>query len=150
MNQKYMIEALDLAKKAEKHDEVPVGAVIVMGDKIIAKAYNKREKKRDATAHAEVLAIRKACKKLHDFRLVGCDIYVTLEPCVMCMGAILNARLDNLYFGAKVNKQDVLPCETLASKAGLNHNINITGGIMADECGELVSSYFASKRNKIK
>ena len=121
-----------------------------MGDKIIAKAYNKREKKRDATAHAEVLAIRKACKKLHDFRLVGCDIYVTLEPCVMCMGAILNARLDNLYFGAKVNKQDVLPCETLASKAGLNHNINITGGIMADECGELVSSYFASKRNKIK
>ena len=149
MDEKYMKEAICLAKKAKSKDEVPVGCVIVKNNKIIAKTYNKRENGRDATAHAEILAIKKACKKLKDFRLVGCDIYVTLEPCMMCMGAILNARLDNVYFGAYNNKENVFTCEELSKHAGLNHNINIVGGIFEKECAELVSAYFKEKRNKL-
>ncbi len=149
MNQDFMKIALDLAKKARQKDEVPVGAVIVKNGKVIAKAYNKREQSKDATNHAEIIAIKKACRKLKDFRLIGCDIYVTLEPCIMCLGAILNARLDNLYFGAYNNKQEVLSSSELASRAGLNHNIEITGGIMEKECSALVTSYFKDKRNKL-
>ena len=98
--EKFMKLAMRLAKKAEKFDEVPVGAIVVKDGKVIARAYNKREHGRDATAHAEILAIRKACKKFDNFRLLGCDLYVSLEPCVMCMGAILNSRIENLFFGA--------------------------------------------------
>ena len=148
MNKKFMEQAISLAKKAQKRDEVPVGAVVVKDGKVIAKAFNKREKSRDATAHAEIIAIRKACKKMKDFRLLGCDIYVSLEPCVMCLGAILNARLDNLFFGAYNNKQDAISSTDLAKIAGLNHNINIKGGIMQKECSAIVSDYFRSKRNK--
>ncbi|MBQ4541513.1 MAG: nucleoside deaminase, partial [Clostridia bacterium] len=89
--EKFMKKALALAKKAYEQDEVPVGAVIVKDGKVIASAYNKRESSQDATAHAEILAIKKACKKLNDFRLLGAELYVSLEPCVMCTGAILNA-----------------------------------------------------------
>lgn len=143
-----MDKALQLAQKAYKKDEVPIGAVIVKNNKIIAKAYNKRESSKDATAHAEILAIKKACKKLKDFRLVGCDIYVTLEPCTMCMGAILNARLQNLYFGAYANKPDTLTTQEINDRAGLNHKTNIVGGVMQQPCEKLIKDYFASKRNK--
>ena len=97
----YMDMALQQAKIALKHDEVPVGAIIVKDKKVIAKAYNRREKKQNALYHAEVLAIDKACKKLHSFRLTDCTMYVTLEPCPMCAGAILNARIKNLYYCVK-------------------------------------------------
>lgn len=149
MDEKYMREALALAIKAKNKDEVPVGAVIVKNDKIIAKGYNTRESDRDASAHAEINAIKKACKKVKDFRLIGCDIYVTLEPCMMCLGAIMNARIDNLYFGAFNNKEEVLSSAELAKHAGLNHNINIVGGVLEKECGHLVTTYFKDKRNKL-
>lgn len=144
----FMQTALELAHKAYKKDEVPIGAVIVKNNKVIAKAYNKRENSGDATAHAEILAIKKACKKLKDFRLIGCDMYVTLEPCTMCMGAVLNARIENLYFGAYVNKENVLSCEEINERAGLNHKTKITGGVLKYDCEQLIKSYFANKRKK--
>ncbi len=144
----FMQEALKQAKKAYKKDEVPIGAVIVKNDKIIAKAYNKREHS-SATYHAEILAINKACKKLKDFRLIGCDIYVTLEPCAMCMGAILNARIEHLYFGAYAKsdaKGNILSSEEINERAGLNHKTVITGGILQNECTLLITDYFKQKR----
>lgn len=145
-NQKLMRRALLLAKKAYNEDEVPVGAIIVKDGKVIASAYNKREGSKDATAHAEVLAIRKACRKLNDFRLIDCDMYVTLEPCLMCAGAILNARIRKVYFGASNNKENAISLDEIVDSAELNHKTEFVGGILKDECGLLVSSYFKSKR----
>ena len=142
-----MKKALTLAKRAYRKDEVPVGALIVKDGKIVASAYNLREHKKDATAHAEILAIKKACKKIKDFRLTGCDMFVTLEPCLMCMGAILNSRIENLYFGASANKQGAIGCEELVARAELNHKTKIIGGICKEECSKLVSDYFKQKRN---
>ena len=143
--EKFMKKAISLAKKAYDADEVPVGAVIIKDGKVLASAFNKRESGFDATAHAEILAIKKACKKLKDFRLIGCDIYVTLEPCVMCMGAILNARIENLYFGAYITNGS-LSAEEITSRAELNHKTTVTGGYFKDECSLMVSNYFKSKR----
>ena len=100
----FMLEAYNLAKKAYKKGEVPIGAVIVKDGKIIARGYNQREKKQSAILHAEIIAIKKACKKLKSWRLDGCDLYCTLEPCFMCSGAVLNARIKRLYFGAYEQK----------------------------------------------
>lgn len=146
MEERFMKKALILAKKAYQADEVPIGAMIERDGKILARAFNHRESKNDATAHAEVLAISKACKKIGDFRLTGCNIYVTLEPCAMCMGAILNARIKNLYFGAYANKENVLSCEEINQRAGLNHQTSIVGGVLKDECEQLVKQYFQEKR----
>ena len=143
--EKFMKKAIVLAKKAYDADEVPVGAVIVKDGKVLASAFNRRENGFDATAHAEILAIKKACKKLKDFRLVGCDIYVTLEPCVMCMGAILNARIENLFFGAYITNGS-LSAEEIANRAELNHRTNVSGGYFKDECSTMVSNYFKAKR----
>jgi len=143
--EKFMKKALILAKKAREIDEVPVGAVIVKNGEVIASAYNQKEHKNLATAHAEILAIEKACKKLGDFRLIGCDLYVSLEPCVMCTGAILSSRLENVYFGAYITNGSISAAE-LANRAGLNHKTNFEGGFLKEECSELVSSYFKSKR----
>jgi len=141
-----MKEAIKLAERAGKSDEVPVGAIIVKDQKIISRASNARERKKDATMHAEITAIKKACKKLRDFRLVGCEMYVTLEPCMMCMGAILNARLDKLYFGAHSNKEGALSCFEMNDRAELNHKCEIEGGLMEKECSEILKIYFRSKR----
>lgn len=143
--EKFMKVALDLARRAKENDEVPVGAVIVKNGKIIARAFNERESKRDATAHAEILAIKKACKKLEDFRLLDCDMYVTLEPCVMCMGAVINSRIENLYFGAYITNGSISAKE-ISEKAVLNHNVNVEGGFMESECSALLSLYFKEKR----
>ena len=144
-NEKFMKKAIALAKKAEAQDEVPVGAVVVKDGNVVSFAFNKRESKKDATAHAEILAIQKACKKLDDFRLIGCDLYVTLEPCVMCTGAILNARLENVYFGAYISNGSI-SAEELAERAELNHKTHFEGGFKKDECSLLVSNYFKNKR----
>lgn len=144
-NEKFMIKAMELAKKAFSLDEVPVGAVIVKDGKIISKAFNTRESTNDATAHAEILAIKKACKKLNDFRLIGCEMYVTLEPCVMCTGAILNSRIENVYFGAHISNGSI-SAEELSKKAELNHRTNFYGGFLEKENSELVSRYFKEKR----
>lgn len=145
--EKFMLKAMALSQKAYEADEVPVGAVIVKNGKVLSFAFNKRESGFDATAHAEILAIRKACKKLKDFRLIGCDMYVTLEPCVMCTGAILNSRIENVYFGAYISNGSI-SAEELSKKAELNHKTNFFGGFLEKENSELVTRYFKEKRKK--
>ncbi len=145
--EKFMKKALSLAKKAYELDEVPVGAVIVKDGKVLATAYNKRESNKDATAHAEILAIKSACKKVGDFRLLDAELYVTLEPCVMCTGAILNARIKKVYYGASITNGSI-SCEELAGRAELNHKTEFAGGYLKEECSNLVSEYFKQKRKK--
>lgn len=144
-DEKFMKKAISLAKKAYALDEVPVGAVIVKDGIILSSAYNKRENSNNAIAHAEILAISKACKKLGDFRLIGCEMYVTLEPCVMCTGAILNSRIENVYFGAHITNGSI-SSEELTSRAELNHKTNVQGGFFEEECSGLVTDYFKQKR----
>lgn len=145
--EKFMKRAMVLAQKAYEADEVPVGAVIVKDGKVLSFAFNKRESGFDATAHAEILAIRKACKKLKDFRLIGCDMYVTLEPCVMCTGAILNSRIENVYFGAYISNGSI-SADELSKRAELNHKTQFFGGFLEKENSELVTKYFKEKRKK--
>ena len=143
-----MKQAYKQAQKAGAKDEVPIGAVVVQGDTIIAKAHNTRNKSQNAINHAEVLAISKACKKLKSWRLDDCDIYVTLEPCPMCAGAILNSRIKNLYFGAydKASKTNLL--NQIMQDDRLNHKTNVVGGIMQEECSKLLSDFFEKKRKE--
>lgn len=147
--EEYMKEALRLAKIAYKKDEVPVGAVIVKDNKIIAKAYNRRQKSQDATLHAEIIVIKKACKKLHTFRLNDCTLFVTLEPCVMCSGAIINARVGTVVFGAYDPKYGCCgSIYNLPEDNRFNHRAKVIGGVMKDECRELLTQFFESKRRK--
>ena len=142
-----MLEALKEAKKALKIDEVPIGCVIVKDGKIIARGYNKRESKNSVISHAEIEAINKANKKLDSWRLVDCDIYITLEPCIMCMGAIIQARFKNIYYGAKDFKGGALGSSINILEAhNINHYPNVTGAILEKECSEIISNYFKSKR----
>ena len=145
-----MKEALKEARKAYREDEVPVGAVIVKDGKILAKAHNKREQTKDATNHAEILCIKKACKKVNDFRLTGAQIYITLEPCLMCLGACLNARIDAVYFGASTNKENAIKSAELIERAELNHKCALQGGILENECSCLIKEYFSCKRKNNK
>ena len=145
MKDYYMGIALKEAKKAYAIGDIPVGAVVVKDDKIIAKAYNKKNKTKDPTCHAEILAIKKACKKIKDFRLEGASIYVTLEPCVMCYGAILSARIDNIYFGAFDKKFSI---NELKEHIPFNHVAKIEGGVMEKQCGELLSDFFDKLRSE--
>lgn len=144
----YMKKAITLAKKAIELDEVPIGAVIVCNGKVIASAYNQRETTQMATAHAEILAINKACKKLKSWRLDGAEMYVTLEPCPMCAGAIVNARIKKVYFGAYEQKSGgAISKFNILSEGGLNHVTEFEGGIMEEECSNMLKNYFKSKRN---
>lgn len=149
MEEKFMREALAQAQKAKKKGEVPIGAVVVYRGKIIGKGFNLRTRLQMATAHAEVRAIEKACKKLHSWRLPESEIYVTLEPCPMCMGAILNARIEKVYFGAYEAKGRSLTNE-LARANLLNHSVEVTGGILESECAEVLSSFFSEMRAREK
>lgn len=149
MEEKFMKVAYKEALKALEKNEVPIGAVIVKEGKVIARAHNLRESKQISTAHAEHLAIEKACKKLKSWRLEGCDLYVTLEPCPMCAGTIILSRIENVYFGAGdpkggcfgslINFNDI---------KGFNHYPKIQDGILAEECAQLLKNFFKSKRNK--
>lgn len=145
-----MKRAISQAQKSLQKDEVPIGAVIVKDGKVLSRAYNTRNKTQNAINHAEILAISKACKKLKSWRLEDCDIYVTLEPCPMCAGAILNARIKNLYFGAydKTSKTNIL--QTIMQDDRLNHKTNVTGGILENECSALLTDFFMSKRKAKK
>lgn len=147
MDIKFMKSALKEAEKAEKIGETPVGAVIVKDGKIIARGYNRRETKKNALMHAEIIAIDKACKKLGGWRLIGCDIYVTLEPCPMCTGAIIQSRINNVYFGAYDKKSGCLGSVADLSNA-LPHKINFEGGILADSQEEIISRFFKKLRKK--
>lgn len=151
MEEKFMKEALRQAKKAAAIGETPVGAVIVRGDKIIARGYNKRETKKNALLHAEIIAINRACKKLRGWRLPECDLYVTLEPCPMCAGAIINSRIVNVYFGAYDKKSGCAGSAADFFKAGLfNHDVKVQGGIMESECASLISGFFKELRKTKK
>ena len=148
MENKFMEEALKLAQKANKKGEVPIGAVIVRNGKIISKGFNKREKTQNAIMHAEIVAIEKACKKLRSWRLDDCEIYVTLEPCLMCLGAIINSRIKKLVFGASDNKSYTK--EFLLSKNNsLNHNLEIESGILEEDCAKLLKEFFKNARKNI-
>lgn len=149
MDEKFMREAIRLAQKAKKKGEVPIGAVVVLNGKIIGRGYNLRTKLQMATAHAEMRAIDRACRKLHSWRLPGAEIYVTLEPCPMCMGAILNARIDRIFFGAYEQKGRSLTNE-LASANLLNHKVEVTGGILKEECAGVLTSFFTEMRAREK
>ena len=146
-DQKYMELALKEAKKAATIDEVPIGAVIVRDGKIIARGHNLREKTSDPTAHAEIVAIRKACKKAKSWRLEGSTIYVTVEPCAMCAGTILWSRIERVVYGAKDLKGGALGTTfDLYQVNNLNHYPDVTSGIMEEECSEIIKKYFKSKR----
>lgn len=141
----FMVKALFLAKKAFNEGEVPIGVVIVKDGEIIARAYNKRNKERNALAHAEILAIAKACKKLGDWRLADCEMFVTVVPCPMCAGAIVNSRLKKVYYGANNENQALF--ETIISKSDLNHTLQAEGEVMERECAFLMKEFFAQRRN---
>lgn len=143
----YMQLALQQAEAALAEDEVPVGCVIVQGEQIIAAAYDQREQLRDPTAHAEMIAITQAAQSLGDWRLEGCSLYVTLEPCCMCAGAILNARVPQVIYGATNPKAGaVQSLFHLLSDDRLNHRCEVVPGVLADRCGEILTRFFQSQR----
>lgn len=151
MEIKFMKEALKQAKKAAVLGETPVGAVIVKDGKIISRAYNKRELKKNSLCHAEIIAIDKACRKLGGWRLFGCDLYVTLEPCPMCAGAIIQSRIDKVFFGAYDYKAGCAKSKiNLFEKDLFNHNVELEGGIMEKECADMLSDFFKQLRQRKK
>lgn len=151
MEEEYMLLALKEAEKALAYDDVPVGAVIVRDGIVVASAYNRREADRDATAHAEVLAIRAACKQLGRWNLSDCELYVTLEPCAMCAGAIVYSRLKKVYFGAYDLRFGCAgTVYNLACDERLNHRAVVKGGILEEKCKALLTAFFADKRKKNK
>ena len=147
MDLKYMELAYKEALKAYDKKEIPVGCVIVKDDVVIAKAHNLREINNLVTSHAEILAITKANKKLNSWRLDDCDIYVTLEPCAMCSGAIIQARIKNLYFGAYDPRFGACGSYENILDKKYNHEVNVVGGILEDECSKLIKDFFKTLRS---
>ena len=146
----FMNEALALAREAAACGEVPVGAVVVDGEGVIVgRGFNRPIGRHDPTAHAEIVALRDAATKLGNYRLPGCTLYVTLEPCVMCVGAMLHARIARVVFGARDPKTGACgSVVNLFAEERLNHHAEIIGGVLAEECGALLSGFFAARRNK--
>jgi tRNA(adenine34) deaminase len=142
----FMRQALYEAEKALGDDEVPVGAVLVKENKILHRAYNQTLLKSDPTAHAEVLAIRAACHTFNNYRLPDCDLYVTLEPCAMCLGALIQARIKRLIFGAYDPKAGAVESIMRFPFEKTNHRLEIKGGILEAECGKILKDYFKAKR----
>ncbi len=149
--EKYMNEALKEAKKAYLKDEIPVGAVIVKNNKIIARAHNIKESKKNAIAHAEILAIQKACKKIESWRLLDCEMYVTLEPCSMCAGAMINARIKKLYIGTNDEKTGACGSKlNLLEDYKFNHKIEVEKYILKDKCEKILKEFFKEIRKRKK
>ena len=145
--EKFMTLALKEADKAEQKEEVPIGCVIVKDGKVVARAHNLKQTKRLVTAHAEVLAIEKACRKLKDWRLEDYEIYVTLEPCAMCAGAIASARIKKAYFGAYEPKGGGVESKFhILTESGLNHVTEFEGGVMEKECSDKIKAFFRTRR----
>lgn len=143
----YMSLALAEAKKAYIKDEVPVGCVIVLNDEVLAKSYNQKVKKKDPTSHAEIECIKKACKKLNSSYLNECEMYVTLEPCIMCAGAIINSRIKKVYIGTLDPKGGAFGSNTDVNKIkNLNHYPRVEKNILQDECSKILKEFFNNKR----
>ena len=145
-DQDYMRLAIEEAYSAMQADEVPIGAVIVHNDSVIAQAHNMRETCKDPLAHAELLAIREASAMLGGWRLLGCTLYVTLEPCPMCAGGIVNARIPRVVFGAYDRKAGAFGTLYDLAEGKLNHTPKVIGGVLETECASLLSNYFRNKR----
>lgn len=146
----FMREAISLACEAEEIDEVPVGALCVRDGVVISRAYNTRETSKCATHHAEILAIEEACRVLGGWRLPGVTLYVTMEPCAMCAGAIINARVERVVYGAPDLRFGAFGSLIDLSNVGLNHTPEIVGGVLGEECVDILKGYFAKKRQKAK
>ena len=146
-DERWMREALRAAEAGLARDEVPVGCVIVHGGRIIGRAHNQREMLHDPTAHAEMIAITQAAEALTSWRLAGCTLYVTLEPCAMCAGAMVLARIDRLVYGAADPKAGAVESVfRLLDDERLNHRVEVTAGVLAEPCGTVLSEFFTSKR----
>jgi len=143
----FMQEALAEAKKAMKVGEVPVGAVLVEGEKVIACGHNKPLLSADPTAHAEIEVIREACQEKRNYRLTGCELYVTLEPCAMCLGAAVHARLRRVVFGAFDPRGGAVESVMSFPFVKMNHRVEVKGGVLAAECGKILKSFFEKKRS---
>jgi tRNA(adenine34) deaminase len=149
-DQEYMQAALALAAEAAEAGEVPVGAIVVKDGEIVGRGYNAPISTHDPSAHAEIRAMRDAAKNLGNYRLVGCTLYVTLEPCAMCAGAIQHARIARVVFGAADPKTGACgSVVNLMEEARLNHHATVEGGVMAQECGRTLSAFFAARRGKV-
>lgn len=146
-DQEWMQEALDEARRGAEQGEVPVGAIVVRGGVELGRAHNLRESAGDPLAHAEILAIAAAAEKVDGWRLTGCTIFVTLEPCAMCAGALVNARIERIVFGAPDPKAGF--CGSLGDLVRdrrMNHRLEVTSGVLAEECGEILRAFFAARR----
>jgi tRNA(adenine34) deaminase len=145
----YMGLALELAREAARCDEVPVGAIVVKDGAVVGRGFNQPISRRDPTAHAEVIALRDAAARLGNYRLPGCTLYVTLEPCAMCVGAMFHARIARVVFGAPDPKTGAAGSVIdLFREARLNHHAEVVGGVRAAECGQILSDFFAAKRQR--
>jgi len=143
----YMLQALDLARQSQASGEVPVGAVVVKDGVIIGRGYNAPISRHDPSAHAEIMALRDAAQALGNYRLVGCELFVTLEPCLMCAGAIMHARIARVIYGAADPKTGACGSVLDAfAEPRLNHHASVTGGVLAVECGAMLSNFFALRR----
>lgn len=149
-HEEYMKKALYYAKLCGKRGEIPVGCIIVRNGEIVSYGNNARQIGKNALKHAEIVAIDRACRKLGGWRLWECDMYVTLEPCIMCAGAIVNARIRNVYFGAYDAKAGCFGSVMNVNDFPFNHHPNITGGVLEEECSSLIKSFFKELRNKNK
>ena len=146
-HERFMRVALDEARRCLEHDDVPIGAVVVRGGEVLSSAGNERELARDPTAHAEILALRGAARAIGSWRLEGCALYVTLEPCAMCAGAAVLSRIDGLVFGAADPKAGFAgSLGNLLHDPRLNHRVDVTSGVLADECGEVLRAFFRDRR----
>ena len=151
IDEQYMRIAIDQAKIAEENGDVPIGAVIVRKNQIIAKAYNQREQLQDPTAHAEIIALTQAAATLENWHMNGCTMYVTLEPCPMCAGALVLSRMDKLVYGCDDPKTGaVKSLYNIVTDERLNHRLEVTSGVMADKCAKQLQDFFRKKRSENK
>ncbi len=146
-DESFMQRAFELAKRAEKESEVPVGAVIVKAGEVIAEGWNRPITNHDPTAHAEIQAMRAAAETLGNYRLPGTTLYVTLEPCLMCMGAIIHARIQRVVYGATDHRAGAIESVyTITQDRKLNHHVEVVGGVMAEKCAQLLKDFFRKRR----
>lgn len=149
LDEAYMTEALSLAKEAESQDEVPVGALIVYENKILSRGFNLKESKQNPLKHAEIIAIEKACLHLNTWRLLDCTLYVTLEPCLMCAGALYQSRVSRVVYGCGDPKGGALgSLYQIHKDSRLNHNFPVTTGVHSEPCSQILKNYFRKKRQK--
>ena len=147
----WMQHALELAQRAESEGEVPVGAVLVLDEQVIGEGWNRPITDNDPTAHAEIMALRSAAKKLDNYRLLETTLYVTLEPCIMCSGAIIHSRVKRVVYGALDPKAGAAQSAfKILGTDKLNHQVNVDGGVLAKECGEILTTFFQKKRHEKK